>query len=91
VWLEEADLLSEDRCSSSDSSSERGTAELPDYEPPRLTVLGSIAEVTQAAGVGVTDAAVFSAAISDRRLKRELEPVDALRVLEAVSGLPISA
>jgi hypothetical protein len=83
-------LLSEDRRSSSDSSLEHG-AELPTYEPPRLTVLGTIAEMTQALAIGTTDAAVFSAAISDRRLKRDLEPVDARAVLEAVSGLPIGA
>ena len=83
--------MSEDRRSSSESSLEREAGELPTYEPPRLTVLGSIAEVTQAAGIGVTDAAVFSAGISDRRLKRELEPVDARVVLEAVSGLAIRA
>jgi len=83
-------LLSEDR-RSSDSSLEHG-AELPAYEPPRLTVVGRIAEVTQAASVGLSDAAIFSAGIpSDRRLKRELEPVDARAVLEAVSGLTLGA
>jgi hypothetical protein len=82
-------LLSENRGSSSASNLERKAGEPPSYEPPRLTVLGSIAEVTQAAGTGVSDAAVFSAGISDRRLKRELEPVDARTVLEAVSSLPL--
>jgi hypothetical protein len=58
------------------------------YERPALVVLGAIAELTAGAGGGTTDSAVFSTAVSDRRLKTELRPVAMSELLSALAELP---
>jgi hypothetical protein len=57
------------------------------YEPPRITVLGTVSELTHAVGTGTNDAAVFSLGISDRRLKTDLRPVAPASVLSTFATL----
>jgi hypothetical protein len=61
------------------------------YEPPKLVVLGTIAELTLAKAPGTSDAGGFSNVVSDRLLKQGLRAVDAPVVLLALSELPVVA
>jgi hypothetical protein len=86
----EAPVVKE-RCALRRNSSEptdEPTLPDPDYEPPRASVVGTVRELTQASGAGIDDAAVFSAgAVSDRRLKEHVRPVDARALLTTLADL----
>jgi hypothetical protein len=67
-------------------------ADRPAYAPPKLIVLGTVAEVTLApkpmgSGDGTT---AFSGGISDRALKERVQGLDTGAVLRAVAGLDMS-
>jgi hypothetical protein len=56
------------------------------YEAPRVEDLGSIAELTMGVlSTGHADAARDGTAVSDRRMKRGLEPVDGVAVLAVLA------
>jgi hypothetical protein len=60
------------------------------YTTPQLVKLGSVAQLTQGIGPGVTDAVAFSS-LSDRKRKERFAPVDALAVLTRLAALPIAS
>lgn len=58
------------------------------YQPPRIERLGTIAELTAGPTSGAPDSvSAGSAAVSDRRLKHHLAPIDAQLVLRALVRL----
>jgi Chaperone of endosialidase len=61
------------------------------YEPPALTILGSVEEITAGKTGPEPDAAGGSfLPVSDRAVKDAIEPVDPKRVLEGVDKLDVS-
>jgi hypothetical protein len=56
------------------------------YEPPRLTVIGTVPELTMANTTGSGDAQPGLSFTSDRRLKHWLRSVDPCAVLETVTS-----
>jgi hypothetical protein len=60
------------------------------YEPPRLERLGTMEELTAGTTSGSADfSALFSIAVSDRRLKDEFAAIDRDDLLHRVASLPI--
>jgi hypothetical protein len=56
------------------------------YEAPQVEDLGSIAELTMGVlSTGHPDTAMDGTAVSDRRMKRGLEPVDGVAVLAVLA------
>jgi hypothetical protein len=60
------------------------------YQPPSLTVLATVAELTQGvANPSAADIVFSSAVVSDRALKQQLLAVDSRRVLAGLAGLSL--
>jgi hypothetical protein len=61
------------------------------WQQPRLTVFGTVADLTQKAHVGGDVSARSFGVTSDRNAKTEVQPVDAQRVLRAVAAMEITS
>ena len=76
--------------SRTDEPNHRGEYRAP-YEPPAMTVLGSVNQMTAGnATSGPDSSALGSGAISDRALKEDVSPVDVNAVCAAALEVPVS-
>ena len=74
--------------------SHRGADKHPhgDYEPPELTDLGDVSEITAGLTIGGADAeSIGSPLISDRALRQDFAPADVHDLLERAVALPLSS
>jgi hypothetical protein len=71
-------------------SEQRPNDEHPDYEPPKLVVLGAVPELTSGATQTGGDIVFSSGVVSDRALKHRVSPVQPQRVLDTLAGLALT-
>lgn len=75
---------------SSKPREQRPSDEHPDYEPPKLVVLGAVPELTSGATNVGPDIVFSNGVVSDRALKHRVSPVQPRRVLDALAGLAVT-
>jgi hypothetical protein len=79
----------ESKMSSSRPEQKRQSDQQDAYQPPCLTVLGTVAAITQGAANPGGDIVFSNGVVSDRQLKDQLRPVDTCRVLAGVAALSL--